>query len=52
MNRAQGDSISYFAECIRKGKTPDVIIPEESRPAVAAMCAAERSADVGEAAKL
>ncbi len=42
------NELSYFAECIRKGKTPDVITPEESRAAVAATCAAEQSADTCE----
>jgi len=45
------NELSYFAECIREGKTPDVITPEQSREAVALMCAAERSADTNEVVK-
>jgi len=42
------NELSYFAECIREGRTPDVITPEQSKEAVAAMCAAEKSAHTGE----
>lgn len=55
LNKRSGvleNELSYFAECIRKGKTPNVITPEESRAAVAAMCAAEQSADIGEVVRL
>ena len=45
------NELSYFAECIREGKAPDVITPEQSREAVALMCAAERSADTNEVVK-
>ncbi len=36
--------ISYFAECVRAGATPEVITPFEAARAVAVMEAAERSA--------
>ena len=37
----------YFADCASKGKKPDVITPEESRRAVAVICAAEESSRSG-----
>ncbi|MCK4629303.1 MAG: Gfo/Idh/MocA family oxidoreductase [Sedimentisphaerales bacterium] len=40
--------LSYFTDCIRAGKAPDVISPEESKLAVEVICAAERSAKSGE----
>jgi len=40
--------LSYFVDCIKNGKEPDVITPEESRTAVAVMCAAEESAATGQ----
>ena len=46
------NELAYFVDCIARGKTPDVITPEESRLAVAVMCAAERSADTGNVVKL
>ncbi len=46
------NELSYFVECVKMGKTPDVITPEQSRAAVAVVCAAERSADAGEVVKL
>lgn len=46
------NELSYFAECIREGKTPDVITLEQSRAAVAAVCAVERSAHTGQVVKL
>ena len=44
--------LSYFVDCIKKGKKPDVITPEESRMAVAVMCAAEESAEKGKVVKM
>lgn len=46
------NELSYFAGCIREGRDPDAITPEQSREAVAAVCAAERSAHTGEVVKL
>ncbi len=46
------NEFSYFVECIRKGKQPDVITPEEAREAVEAVCAAEESSETGEAVKI
>ena len=46
------NELAYFVECVRAGKAPDAITPEESRAAVAVMCAAERSAATGEVVKL
>jgi len=46
------EELSYFVECVRRGKIPDVITPEQSRAAVAVMCAAEKSAATGEVVKL
>lgn len=40
--------ISYFADCIREEKAPDMITPFEAARAVAVMEAAERSAAAGE----
>jgi len=44
--------LSYFLNCINKGKTPEAITPEESKMAVAVICAAEQSAASGEAVKI
>jgi predicted dehydrogenase len=41
------DELAYFAERIRANRKPDLITPEESRAAVAACLAAERSAESG-----
>ena len=46
------NELAYFMDCIRKDKQPDVITPEESRAAVAVMCAAEASAASGEVVRL
>jgi len=35
---------AYFLRCVAAGRKPEVITPEESRAAVAACLAAERSA--------
>ncbi len=39
--------LSYFVECAAAGRIPDIITAEESRAAVAVMCAAEESASTG-----
>ncbi|MDP6554485.1 MAG: Gfo/Idh/MocA family oxidoreductase [Pirellulaceae bacterium] len=41
------DEIEYFATCIRDGRPPDVISPEEAARAVAVLETAEQSADSG-----
>lgn len=41
------DELQYFVNCVNAGETPDLITPDESRAAVAVMCAAERSAETG-----
>ncbi len=41
--------LEYFADCIRHGRKPNVITPEEAARAVCVMEAAERSAALGEA---
>lgn len=46
------NELSYFVECIRAGKSLNVITPEESRMAVAVMCMAEQSAETGEVVKM
>ena len=46
------NELGYFMDCIRTGKRPDVITPEESRTAVAVICAAEESAETGEVVTL
>jgi UDP-N-acetylglucosamine 3-dehydrogenase len=46
------DELAYFAECIRQGKRPTVVTPEESRDAVVACLAAERSAATGAVVRL
>ena len=39
------NELSYFMNCIKTGKTPDIITPEQSREAVRVMEAAEKSAE-------
>ncbi len=46
------EELAYFAGCILKGEKPDIITPEESRAAVAAVEAAERSAGTGEVVRI
>jgi len=46
------DELAYFANCVAQGQRPTVITPEESREAVRACLAAERSAATGEIVKL
>jgi UDP-N-acetylglucosamine 3-dehydrogenase len=41
------DELAYFTACVREGRRPAVITPEESRAAVAACLAAEKSAATG-----
>ncbi|MDD5598518.1 MAG: Gfo/Idh/MocA family oxidoreductase [Victivallaceae bacterium] len=41
------DELSYFIECLRAGKSPDIISDEESKMAVTVVCAAEESAASG-----
>jgi UDP-N-acetylglucosamine 3-dehydrogenase len=44
--------LRYFANCVREGRAPDRITPEESRAAVAWMVAAEQSARTGKVVSL
>jgi UDP-N-acetylglucosamine 3-dehydrogenase len=46
------NELLYFADCAGKGEKPKVITPEESRQAVAVICAAEESARSGQVMKL
>lgn len=46
------DELAYFANCIQRGQRPKIITPEESRAAVAACLAAERSAATGSVVQL
>jgi UDP-N-acetylglucosamine 3-dehydrogenase len=41
------EELAYFAGCVQEGRRPAVITPEESRAAVVACLAAERSAATG-----
>jgi predicted dehydrogenase len=41
------EELAYFVGCVQEGRRPSVITPEESRAAVAACLAAERSAATG-----
>lgn len=41
------DELAYFAECVRRGRRPDVITPDEAARVVAVMETAERSAQSG-----
>ncbi len=41
------EELAYFTRCIQEGRRPTIITPEESRAAVAACLAAERSAATG-----
>jgi len=44
--------LSYFIECVRAGKQPEIITPAESKAAVVAMHAAEQSAESGKVVSL
>jgi UDP-N-acetylglucosamine 3-dehydrogenase len=46
------NELTYFANCARAGQKPTVITPEESRQAVAVICAAEESAKTNEVVEL
>ena len=46
------EELAYFAACVRQGEAPAVITPEESRDAVAACLAAEKSARTGKVVTL
>jgi len=46
------EELSYFATCVQTGKKPTIITPEESREAVRACLAAEKSAATGKVVKL
>ncbi len=46
------NELVYFANCASKGTKPEVITPEESRQAVAVICAAEESAQSGKVVEL
>lgn len=41
------NEFQYFFRCVHEAKTPEVITPIESRDAVAVVCAAEESAQLG-----
>jgi len=49
---ALSEELAYFARCIQGRKKPSVITPEESREAVRACLAAEKSAATGQVVKL
>jgi UDP-N-acetylglucosamine 3-dehydrogenase len=40
--------VSYFLDCVARGATPTVVTPAEARAAVAAVSAAEHSAEIGQ----
>ena len=44
--------LRYFANCVKEGRTPDRITPQESRAAVELMVAAGRSAETGEVVRM
>jgi UDP-N-acetylglucosamine 3-dehydrogenase len=44
--------MSYFVDCVVRGKQPTVVTPEEARAAVAGLSAAERSARSGKVVKV
>jgi UDP-N-acetylglucosamine 3-dehydrogenase len=44
--------LSYFVRCVKEGRKPEVITPEESREAVRVICAAEESAATGKVVHL
>jgi UDP-N-acetylglucosamine 3-dehydrogenase len=44
--------MSYFVDCVAKGKQPTVVTPKEARAAVEAASAAEKSARTGKAVKI
>jgi UDP-N-acetylglucosamine 3-dehydrogenase len=44
--------MAYFAECVLAGRQPAVVTPAEARSAVAAVCAAVKSAESGRVVKV
>ena len=46
------EELAYFARCIREGKKPDIITPDESMEAVRVCLAAEESANSGKVVSL
>jgi predicted dehydrogenase len=44
--------IAYFVDCVARGKKPAVVTPAEARTAVAALVAAEKSAQSGKVVRL
>ena len=46
------EELAYFADCVREGRQPEIITPEESMAAVVACLAAEESARSGEVVTL
>jgi UDP-N-acetylglucosamine 3-dehydrogenase len=46
------EELAYFVGCVQEGRRPTVITPEESRAAVAACLAAEKSATTGAVVRL
>ncbi|MBG87699.1 MAG: hypothetical protein CMO80_12460 [Verrucomicrobiales bacterium] len=52
MRGALREEIAYFVNCVAKGEKPSIITAEESREAVRACLAAEKSAATGEVVKI
>jgi UDP-N-acetylglucosamine 3-dehydrogenase len=46
------NEIQYFVDCVIAGRPPAIVTPREAREAVAAVLAAERSAETGRVVKL
>jgi UDP-N-acetylglucosamine 3-dehydrogenase len=44
--------MSYFVDCVARGKRPDVVTPADARAAVAAVTAAEKSAQTGKVVRV
>jgi predicted dehydrogenase len=44
--------LAYFVDCVAHGKSPTIVTAEEARAAVAAVIAAERSAETGQVVRL
>ena len=44
--------IEYFVRCVARGERPEVVTPQAARQAVAAVAAAERSAETGKVVRL
>jgi UDP-N-acetylglucosamine 3-dehydrogenase len=46
------EEIAYFVRCVARGEQPSVVTPQEARAAVAAVAAAEKSAQAGKVIRL